>query len=54
MRWYWKRDGRLPHVGNYKRNASSLFYGWQMNYQEEHPNEWSESIAMEQIMDFAY
>lgn len=23
--WYWKRDGRLPHIGNYKRNAGSLW-----------------------------
>lgn len=25
MRWYWKRDGRLPPAQSYKRNASSLF-----------------------------
>jgi len=25
MRWYWSRDGRLPHVGQYKRNAASLY-----------------------------
>jgi len=25
MRWYWSRDGRLPDVGVYKRNASSLW-----------------------------
>jgi len=23
--WYWRRDGRLPHIGTYKRNACSLF-----------------------------
>lgn len=26
MRWYWKRDGRLPHAPAYKRNAASLYY----------------------------
>lgn len=26
MRWYWDRDGRLPHPPSYKRNASSLYY----------------------------
>jgi len=25
MHWYWKRDGRLPCAGSYKRNACSLF-----------------------------
>lgn len=25
MRWYWERDGRLPHIGQYKRNAASLY-----------------------------
>lgn len=25
MAWYWKRDGRLPNAGQYKRNAASLY-----------------------------
>lgn len=25
MRWYWKRDGRMPHATTYKRNAASLY-----------------------------
>jgi len=25
MRWYWKRDGRMPHATVYKRNAASLY-----------------------------
>jgi len=25
MSWYWKRDGRLPNAGCYKRNAASLY-----------------------------
>jgi len=25
MRWYWKRDGRMPPATAYKRNASSLY-----------------------------
>lgn len=25
MSWYWHRDGRLPHAGNYKRNAASIY-----------------------------
>lgn len=25
IRWYWKRDGRLPNAISYKRNAGSLY-----------------------------
>lgn len=25
MRWYWKRDGRMPPATSYKRNAASLY-----------------------------
>ena len=25
MRWYWKRDGKLPHATSYKRNAGSVY-----------------------------
>lgn len=25
MRWYWKRDGRMPPATSYKRNAASIY-----------------------------
>lgn len=25
IHWYWKRDGKMPHISSYKRNACSLY-----------------------------
>lgn len=54
MRWYWKRDGRLPHVGNYKRNAASLYYGWSIDYHEKHPNDVNLDARDQLVLDWAY
>lgn len=55
MRWYWKRDGRLPHVGNYKRNAASLFYGWTLEWAAKYPADTiTQDMNVQQIMEFAY
>jgi len=48
MRWYYERDGRLPHCGNYKRNAASLFYMASL-----HPQSPAED-ALEEIKNLWY
>lgn len=50
MRWYWKRDGRLPHATSFKRNASSLY----LLLIEKYPNLRSESAALDEIMEKYY
>lgn len=50
MRWYWKRDGRLPHATSFKRNASSLY----LCLIEQYPNLRSESTALDEIMEKYY
>jgi len=50
MRWYWKRDGRLPHAPAYKRNASSLYYAL---IERDQPNRCL-TTAMEDIMEKFY
>lgn len=50
MRWYWKRDGRLPHAPAYKRNAASLYYAL---VERDQPNRCL-TVAMEDLMEKFY
>lgn len=54
MRWYWKRDGRLPFANSYKRNACSIYYLLIENLESKFPNEYSVSVAMREVIDWAY
>jgi len=54
MRWYWQRDGRLPHAGQYKRNAASAYLHFVERREAEAPNEASFSCALEQLKNLWY
>jgi len=55
MRWYWKRDGRLPNAGCYKRNAASLFLRLAEEREMLDPLGTKPfSVALEEIKDLWY
>lgn len=54
MRWYWRRDGRLPNAGCYKRNAASVFLHLTELKQEGAPREYSFGCALEEIKNLWY
>lgn len=54
MRWYWKRDGRLPNAGCYKRNAASLFLKLAEKRELEDPHSKPFCVALEEVKDLWY
>lgn len=54
MRWYWRRDGRLPNAGSYKRNAASVFLHLTELKQEGAPREYSFGCALEEVKNLWY
>jgi len=54
FRWYWNRNGQAPFALNYKRNASSLYYGAVLAAAEKNPGMNCESTALDEILDWAY
>lgn len=50
MRWYWKRDGRMPPATSYKRNAASLYvYAMELSGKEG-----SVDAAFEELKELWY
>jgi len=54
MRWYWKRDGRLPNAGCYKRNAASLFLKLAERREELDSTSKPFSVALEEVKNLWY
>jgi len=54
MSWYWHRDGRLPHAGQYKRNAASAYLQFVEWREAEAPNEASFYCALEHVKNLWY
>ena len=54
MSWYWHRDGRLPHAGQYKRNAASAYLQFVEWREAEAPNEASFFCALEHVKNLWY
>lgn len=54
MRWYWKRDGILPHATSYKRNAASIYLRLVEQREELHPQEYSFECSLQEIKNLWY
>ena len=52
MRWYWKRDGRLPNAPSYKRNAASAYLHLVERREAKDPNGASFTAALENVKIF--
>ena len=52
MRWYWKRDGRLPNAPSYKRNAASAYLHLVERREAKDPNGVSFTAALENVKIF--
>jgi len=54
MRWYWKRDGQLPHATSYKRNAGSVFLHLIELKEEKEPQAYSFECSLQEIKNLWY